>query len=154
MAQEMSMSLGPFFVFLVIRCCIRHLCLLFFRPCRPPPPFWSCRVVVCPHPRPCCRLVIVALVVIFLIFIPWSPSLSSSVSSVPSLSMSVSSRPVFLCRGALPTFAVPVARYHPASSCSRWWGTGGCHRRLCLTVHPWPCPVVPVVGHRPVLLLT
>ena len=49
MAQEMlTMSLGPFFAFLILWHHIHHLCLLFLSHacCSPhrllPPPFWSC----------------------------------------------------------------------------------------------------------------
>jgi hypothetical protein len=80
-----------------------------------------------------------------LVFVPWSPS--SPLSSAPSLSLSVSSHPVVLSSWLPFLFVV-------ASTCSRWWGAGGRHRRLCLAVHPCPCPVVPVVGRHPVLLLS
>ena len=42
--------------------------------------------------------------------------------------------------------------FHSANSCSQGWGAGG-HHHLCLTI-PCLCPIAPVIGRHPVLLLS
>jgi hypothetical protein len=69
MAQETSMSLGPFFVFLIVKHWICRLCLQFLscprhRPCHVLLLFSSCHVIVCPCPHPCHHPVVVVPIVV------------------------------------------------------------------------------------------
>jgi hypothetical protein len=140
MAQETSMSLGPFFVFLIILHWICHLHLQFLScprhcPHHVLPLFLLCHVVVHPCPHPCHHPVVVVPVIVL-----WLPLLSCGGcpphhwSSSPGphccCCLSVLSCPVVFVVMATLLFVVvcsmPVARFHPMSSCLQQWGAGGC----------------------------
>ena len=109
---------------------------------------------------PCCRVVVVLLVVFLVVCLrPQVPVIIVVVVVCPlAVGVGVVLSRCF-CRRGSPSFSSlrpPCLRrascFHPANRCSRRWGAGG-RRRLCLAI-PCPCPIAPVVGCRPVLLLS